>query len=257
MPRSYILQYRNYYRVNPYAWSYLGPFLIHNSHNQFIMTTEFLRRPGYKILGRPEYLQRTVTYLLSLMSHRCNLFSNLTRVAGKVQLELTKRRMSDELAHSSPASTAPCDAEGKNKDKNDAKRAAKMEKFLAKQAKAEQFKSSNSQAAKPKSLDLEKKISEQKQVIMEVPYGEKKDLSQPMANAYDPVAVEASWGSWWEHRGFFKPEGSGRGDDDTQEPFVIVMPPPNVTGSLHLGHAIMLAVEDALVRWYLVDFLFR
>eukprot|EP00579_Thalassiosira_antarctica_P026271 CAMPEP_0202007874 /NCGR_PEP_ID=MMETSP0905-20130828/12236_1 /ASSEMBLY_ACC=CAM_ASM_000554 /TAXON_ID=420261 /ORGANISM="Thalassiosira antarctica, Strain CCMP982" /LENGTH=1095 /DNA_ID=CAMNT_0048565903 /DNA_START=73 /DNA_END=3357 /DNA_ORIENTATION=- len=83
------------------------------------------------------------------------------------------------------------------------------------------------------------------------PKGEKKDLSQtPMADAYHPEAVEAAWQDWWEASGFYScdpAEAAGKSDD---EKFVMVIPPPNVTGSLHLGHALTAAVEDTLTRWH-------
>ena len=73
--------------------------------------------------------------------------------------------------------------------------------------------------------------------------GEKKDFSVPMADAYDPAAVEASWDSFWEQNNLYKPTGEG-------EKFVIVLPPPNVTGTLHLGHALTAAIQDSVVRWH-------
>jgi valyl-tRNA synthetase len=66
-----------------------------------------------------------------------------------------------------------------------------------------------------------------------------------MAKAYDPRATEARVYEFWETRGYFK----GR-IDPTKQPFCIIMPPPNVTGELHLGHALTDAVEDILVRWH-------
>lgn len=77
-----------------------------------------------------------------------------------------------------------------------------------------------------------------------------------MADSYNPKAVESAWYSWWEKCGFFKPE---YGDNDgSNGKFVMVMPPPNVTGSLHLGHAMMGAIEDALTRWYrIISFFIR
>lgn len=146
--------------------------------------------------------------------------------------------------------TASNEASSKNKAKNDAKRAAKMEKFLAKQSKVEQFKKDSAPgtaAPKPKTLDIGKKSDDV--AVSSTPAGEKKDMSQPMANSYDPLQVESGWYSWWEKRGFFKPECHGS-LDEKREKFTIVMPPPNVTGSLHLGHATMLSIEDVLVRWY-------
>ncbi|KAJ6253344.1 valine--tRNA ligase [Anaeramoeba flamelloides] len=75
--------------------------------------------------------------------------------------------------------------------------------------------------------------------------GEKKDMSEPMDKSYDPIKVEAFWYEYWEKQGFFKPK-EGR----TGKKFVIALPPPNVTGSLHLGHALTGAIQDSLVRWH-------
>ncbi len=66
-----------------------------------------------------------------------------------------------------------------------------------------------------------------------------------MAKAYDPKAVEAPLYQMWMDKGHFKPRiVPGR------EPFCIIMPPPNVTGELHLGHALTATVEDTLIRWH-------
>ena len=79
------------------------------------------------------------------------------------------------------------------------------------------------------------------------------DLSQPMAAGYNPIAVESAWYEWWLAQGFFKPEYKLPFAKD--ETFVIPAPPPNVTGSLHIGHGLTIAIQDTLVRWY-VDFLY-
>lgn len=70
-----------------------------------------------------------------------------------------------------------------------------------------------------------------------------------MASSYNPIAVEAAWYDWWLEQGFFKPELCP-GDGTKSEVFVISAPPPNVTGSLHIGHALTTAIQDALVRWW-------
>uniref|UniRef100_A0A061RC03 Valine--tRNA ligase, mitochondrial n=1 Tax=Tetraselmis sp. GSL018 TaxID=582737 RepID=A0A061RC03_9CHLO len=76
------------------------------------------------------------------------------------------------------------------------------------------------------------------------PKGAKKDTAAAMPKGYCPPAVEAAWYDWWESSGFFKP------DMDSGKPsFVIVIPPPNVTGTLHLGHALTNAIQDTIVRW--------
>ena len=69
-----------------------------------------------------------------------------------------------------------------------------------------------------------------------------------MATAYEPAQVEQRLYEWWEANGFFQP--SGPGPDGKRPPFTIIMPPPNVTGELHLGHALTTAIEDILVRWH-------
>jgi hypothetical protein len=83
------------------------------------------------------------------------------------------------------------------------------------------------------------------------PKGEKKDLSQiPFADAYHPQAVEAAWQDWWEACGFYKGDAEDAMGKSEDEKFIMVIPPPNVTGSLHLGHALTAAVEDTLTRWH-------
>lgn len=67
-----------------------------------------------------------------------------------------------------------------------------------------------------------------------------------MPKAYDPQAHEQPIRDRWEESGYSAPE---KLPGTRTEPFTIVMPPPNVTGTLHLGHAVMLAVEDLMVRF--------
>jgi valyl-tRNA synthetase len=76
-------------------------------------------------------------------------------------------------------------------------------------------------------------------------------MSKPMASAYNPKAVEAAWYAWWESQGFFKPELTPDGKPKPEGLFVIPAPPPNVTGSLHIGHGLTVAIQDTLSRWYI------
>ncbi|VDP82315.1 unnamed protein product [Echinostoma caproni] len=69
-----------------------------------------------------------------------------------------------------------------------------------------------------------------------------------MPNSYSPKYVEALWYEWWEKSGFFCPEHEFRRIPN--EKFVMVIPPPNVTGNLHLGHALTNSIEDAITRWH-------
>ncbi len=66
-----------------------------------------------------------------------------------------------------------------------------------------------------------------------------------MAKAYEPKQFEEPLYEWWESQGYFKPEIAG----PEAEPFVIAMPPPNVTGALHIGHAMTASVEDLMIRY--------
>lgn len=68
----------------------------------------------------------------------------------------------------------------------------------------------------------------------------KKDIP----STYDPRLVEDKWYSHWEESGYFHTEVNAE-----QEPFCIVMPPPNVTGQLHMGHALDNTLQDILTRW--------
>ncbi|HLB23658.1 MAG TPA: valine--tRNA ligase [Dehalococcoidia bacterium] len=68
---------------------------------------------------------------------------------------------------------------------------------------------------------------------------------QEMAKAYDPRATEDRVYHFWESRGYFKGAAA-----PGKQPFSIVMPPPNVTGELHIGHALTDTVEDILIRWH-------
>ncbi|MFQ3582907.1 valine--tRNA ligase [Chloracidobacterium validum] len=63
-----------------------------------------------------------------------------------------------------------------------------------------------------------------------------------LPKAYDPTQIEQKWYPFWEQGGYFQPQGDGK-------PFCIVIPPPNVTGSLHMGHALQHALMDVLTRW--------
>ena len=65
-----------------------------------------------------------------------------------------------------------------------------------------------------------------------------------MPSAYNASDVEQRIYEDWQSKGYFNAK-----IEEGKEPYVIIMPPPNVTGELHLGHALEKAIEDALVRW--------
>ena len=64
-----------------------------------------------------------------------------------------------------------------------------------------------------------------------------------MPKAYDFHSTEQRLYQWWEENGWFRPEARPDGD-----PFVISIPPPNVTGELHMGHVMFVALEDLMIR---------
>eukprot|EP00877_Chromochloris_zofingiensis_P001129 jgi/Chrzof1/11016/Cz05g20150.t1 len=136
-----------------------------------------------------------------------------------------------------------------------AKQEAKMAKFLAKQqaaASAASAKSDgvNEKKAKAKADAEAKKAAEAAEVakLLEearsVPKGARKPVGRDMYKAYHPQMVEAAWYDWWEQCGFFKPDVNS-----DKPPFVIVIPPPNVTGALHIGHALTNSIQDTITRW--------
>ncbi|XP_049829740.1 valine--tRNA ligase [Schistocerca gregaria] len=131
----------------------------------------------------------------------------------------------------------------------EAKKLAKLEKF--KQKKDKQKDVTSQPKEKPEKKEKKKEIKESAVYTAATRDGEKKDTLCPMPDAYSPRFVEAAWYSWWEKEGFFKPE-YGQEDILATNPkgkFVMIIPPPNVTGSLHLGHALTNSIEDAITRW--------
>ncbi|VDP16272.1 unnamed protein product [Schistosoma margrebowiei] len=109
-----------------------------------------------------------------------------------------------------------------------AKREKKMAKFEAKQEKL--------------SSDASKVHLVQRTRCSEYMTGE-------MPESYSPKYVEATWYEWWERCGLFKPEFQVI-LIESPDKFVMVIPPPNVTGVLHLGHALTNSIEDAITRWH-------
>ncbi len=70
-------------------------------------------------------------------------------------------------------------------------------------------------------------------------------LSEPMLEKYDPAAIESAWYARWEEAGLFHVE-----PDPSKKPFVIAMPPPNITGRAHMGHGSTYTPQDILTRYH-------
>ena len=73
-----------------------------------------------------------------------------------------------------------------------------------------------------------------------------------LPKAYDFQGTEERIYSWWENQGYFQPSNDPRNPDfdPNKKPFVISIPPANVTGSLHLGHAMFVSIEDLMIRYH-------
>jgi hypothetical protein len=69
------------------------------------------------------------------------------------------------------------------------------------------------------------------------------EMTSELAKTFDPAAIEAKWYAHWEASGLFRPERP------EAQPFTLVNPPPNVTGSLHIGHALDNTLQDVVVRY--------
>ena len=108
------------------------------------------------------------------------------------------------------------------------KKAEKAKKFAEKQAK-------QADSAKPAAPKADKKAN--------------KAEKDKTTDAYDPLTIESGRYEWWEDRGYFKPEFTADGKVKPEGYFVIPIPPPNVTGALHMGHALTNALQDTMIRW--------
>ena len=103
----------------------------------------------------------------------------------------------------------------------------------------------------PSRKDIEKLIIDKENVVDDIQpkmvlrqSKDKKTLNQPKSmldDSYEPLSIEKKWQSEWELKNQFKPV-------ESDKQFSIVIPPPNVTGSLHMGHALEHSIIDVIVR---------
>ncbi|KAL8910873.1 MAG: hypothetical protein Q9171_003872 [Xanthocarpia ochracea] len=127
---------------------------------------------------------------------------------------------STPIAHNTIATNGVVEkSKTEKQDKKERLKAEKVKKFKAKQTKL-------STVAAPK---------------------KEKVVKSNTVDAYEPKAIEQGRYEWWESNGFFKPQ-LDNGKVKPEGKFVIPIPPPNVTGSLHMGHALTNALQDVMVR---------
>lgn len=74
------------------------------------------------------------------------------------------------------------------------------------------------------------------------------ELLTEIESSYNPKSVEEGWYTLWESRKFFTPSSDPEALN-TKNKWVSLLPPPNVTGSLHIGHALTVSIQDCLTRW--------
>ncbi|MGA1199929.1 MAG: class I tRNA ligase family protein, partial [Candidatus Latescibacterota bacterium] len=67
---------------------------------------------------------------------------------------------------------------------------------------------------------------------------------ETLEKSYDPKIIEKTWYDFWHKKGYFQPEFRSEG-----KPYTITIPPPNVTGELHMGHALQHAIHDSVIRF--------
>ena len=72
----------------------------------------------------------------------------------------------------------------------------------------------------------------------------RESMSRNLEKNYNPKDFEKRIYTEWESNGLFKPD-----EDRSKEPYTIIMPPPNITGQLHMGHALDQTIQDVLIRW--------
>ena len=132
---------------------------------------------------------------------------------------------------------------GKNTKENE-KDLKKAEKLNHKELKKKRMKELCQQKKKkaPNIFNAKKYVDKTKP-------GEKKDISGEFPEYYTPAYVESAWNDWWKKEEFFKIDFKEAIKKPRDQRFIMLLPPPNVTGTLHLGHALMSTIEDAIVRY--------
>ncbi|BEI85358.1 hypothetical protein CcaverHIS002_0507590 [Cutaneotrichosporon cavernicola] len=165
--------------------------------------------------------------------------------------EVTKPQPEATPATSSVASGASTPTDSSAPSKKGAKKAAKLAEKAAKQAAKASTAAAQPAAPKKEKKEKEKKVElPAEEWVNTTPEGEKKDVSGDLwAGGYDPVKVEAAHYAWWDKQGFFQPQYQEDGSPLPRGIFSMTFPPPNVTGNLHIGHALTVAIQDAMARW--------
>jgi valyl-tRNA synthetase len=206
----------------------------------------------------------TVTMALNASSHNTTGEKTTPNTAPPPELSADIKK---DIMGAAEADATGQHAPGRENEKGVEKKeksAKELEKERKKAEKDAKFKAKKAAAAQPAggakeggaAKEKKKKGKDEEQLpeyVEETPKGEKKRLQSldgPYTKAYVPKVVESAWNDWWEKEGFFKPEFQANGDVKPAGHFVIPIPPPNVTGKLHCGHALATSLQDVLIRWH-------
>ncbi|PIA49674.1 hypothetical protein AQUCO_01300442v1, partial [Aquilegia coerulea] len=176
--------------------------------------------------------------------------TNSSSIQSKNPLIHLRKHKRLELPDKMVGPETPEDLERKKKKEEKAKEkeAKRLKALQKKEASKLQEAQKASNTSKKSEKKNAKRVAEEENfedfVDPATPPGEKKQLSPIMAKQYNPNLVEKSWYAWWEQKGFFVADSKS-----SKPPFVIVLPPPNVTGALHIGHGLTAAIQDTIIRW--------
>jgi valyl-tRNA synthetase len=185
--------------------------------------------------------------VLGRLGIKTQLIANLVRQS--TYSTICARQFSQKvMSEPTPATTGEAPVKTAKQLENERKKAEKLAKFEAKKAKQAE----KAKATAPKPKKEKKEIAPVPEYVDPTKPGEKKilaSLEDPAFKAYNPKNVESSWYNWWDKQGLFAPELTKDGQIKPQGAFTIPAPPPNVTGALHIGHALTIAIQDSLIRW--------
>lgn len=201
------------------------------------------------VINQPQFLKVLKSEAEIKLCEKAEVFDGKRYAEIQKQLKAKPADKADPKGQEKSLSAGDAKPKSAAQLKKEAKKREKMEKFNAKKEKMEQQKKNQA----PKKAEKQEK-PKNVQILYEkvTKPGEKKDVAGEMPESYSPKYVEAAWYQWWQKMGFFKPE-YGRKNVYEKNPkgmFMMCLPPPNVTGKLHLGHALTNTVEDVLTRWH-------
>ena len=181
-------------------------------------------------------------------------------VASKFKFLLkhsVQKIVSTSLSTKIPSSVSANSINKKQPNQNDGKLIVDASDKELKKLEAEEKKRKKEEKAKimadickPKEETLKKKKFEDSEKFENTtPEGKKKNMKEPMLDKYNPEAVECAWDSWWTETKIFEVSAEKAKKYPPEKRFTMILPPPNVTGSLHIGHSLMVAIEDCLSRY--------